>query len=184
MATDSLTPIANPPKARTDRRERAQAHPQDLKTDEIGHSLYELGSLEVPAIHADESQFLGQAAHDRLRLRVIGTQNDGDAMRGQTLPVEFDDFGGYGIKRLDDTSALRVGGEALGKRGNRRGEMNAGTVIRIGNIKSQYGAVVAVDHNLASERLRLSQQARWKYIAHGVKHHAAVCLLSSSLYLL
>ena len=45
-----------------DRRERAQAHAQDLKTDEICHSLYEPGALEFPAIHADESQFFGQAA--------------------------------------------------------------------------------------------------------------------------
>ncbi len=94
-------------------------------------------------------------------------------MRLQLLTVEFNDLGGYRVKRLDDACALRVRGETLSERGNRRGEMNAGTVIRIGNIESQYRAVVAVDHDLARERLWLPQQARWKYIAYCVKDYLA-----------
>jgi hypothetical protein len=47
-----------------DGRERPKAHAQDLETDEIGHSLYELGAFELPAIDSYESQFLGQTAHN------------------------------------------------------------------------------------------------------------------------
>jgi len=68
-----------------------------------------------------KGSLLGQAAHDRLCLRVIRTQRDGDAVRGQLVPVELDDFRRYGVKRLDDARALRVRGETLGERGNWRG---------------------------------------------------------------
>src|SRR5262249_8709299 len=156
-----------------DRRERTEGHADDLKTDEVADAFHEPRAFEFAAIHADETEFFRQPFYDRFRLCVVGTQKDRDAPPRQFVMVEFDDLRSHCVESLDYTRPRRVGGEPFSERGDRRREVETGTIVRVGGIKPQYGAVVAVDDDLAGERPRFFEHARRKVIANGVEDHFA-----------